>query len=233
MDQKDLIKYGLIAIGAYLIYKYVEANGGLSAVLGTGSTTPATGTGTTANCNFTGQATVTAAAAKALGITLSAAQLAQIAACGMAVATPAQLTQLQVAAVSQKVPNPSATNPPVSNTPPPATCPGGSFVNGVCTQEPTDPISQLMVGLATSSGSGTSLDMDQWNYFYSQVTGNPSPVDPGSISPGVYAGAGIVDRTTPTDIGTWLAIMQNQSPSSGLSAFFGLGGPRYTPAWLM
>src|SRR5271166_12897 len=31
---KDIIKYGLLALGAYLIYKYIEDNGGLSAVLG-------------------------------------------------------------------------------------------------------------------------------------------------------------------------------------------------------
>lgn len=31
---KDIIKYGLLALGAYLVYKYVQDQGGLSAVMG-------------------------------------------------------------------------------------------------------------------------------------------------------------------------------------------------------
>ncbi len=42
MNQKDLIKYALIAIGAYLIYEYIQKNGGLSGIFGT---TAAAGTG--------------------------------------------------------------------------------------------------------------------------------------------------------------------------------------------
>lgn len=43
MNQKDLVKYALIALGAYLVYEYIQSNGGFAAVLGT-----ATGTGTPA-----------------------------------------------------------------------------------------------------------------------------------------------------------------------------------------
>jgi hypothetical protein len=32
---KDLIKYGLIALGAYLIYQYIQKNGGISGLFGT------------------------------------------------------------------------------------------------------------------------------------------------------------------------------------------------------
>jgi hypothetical protein len=35
MNQKDLIKYALIALGVYLIYEYLQKNGGLAAVFGT------------------------------------------------------------------------------------------------------------------------------------------------------------------------------------------------------
>ncbi len=33
MNQKDLIKYALIAIGAYLIYEYIQKNGGISGLV--------------------------------------------------------------------------------------------------------------------------------------------------------------------------------------------------------
>ncbi len=43
MNQKDLIKYGLLALGAYLVWKYIEDHGGISAVLGTSTgATPGT-----------------------------------------------------------------------------------------------------------------------------------------------------------------------------------------------
>ena len=49
MNQKDAIKWGLILLGAYLVYKYVEQNGGFAAVLGqvTGTPAPAPVTGQT------------------------------------------------------------------------------------------------------------------------------------------------------------------------------------------
>lgn len=34
MNQKDLIKYGLLALGAYLIYKYVQDHGGIEGMFG-------------------------------------------------------------------------------------------------------------------------------------------------------------------------------------------------------
>jgi hypothetical protein len=35
MNQKELIKYGLIALGAYLVWKYVQDHGGIEGLLGT------------------------------------------------------------------------------------------------------------------------------------------------------------------------------------------------------
>lgn len=90
----------------------------------------------------------------------------------------------------------------------------------------TQTISQRMVALG---GSGP-FNMDQWCYYYSEATGNPCPVDPGAIPDGVYSGAGIVDRTTPTDVGTWLAIMQNQNPGAGLTGY-GLGNGTTTAGY--
>jgi hypothetical protein len=58
MNQKDLIKYALIALGAYLIYEYIQKNGGLSGIFGT--TAAAGGTGT-----LTAAQIAAAAAAKA------------------------------------------------------------------------------------------------------------------------------------------------------------------------
>jgi hypothetical protein len=40
MEQKDLLKYGLIAIGAYLIYQYIQSKGGISALFGGTATAP-------------------------------------------------------------------------------------------------------------------------------------------------------------------------------------------------
>ena len=39
-----------------------------------------------------------------------------------------------------------------------------------------------------------TLNMDQWDYYYTQVAANDCPVDPGSIDPGVYQGAGVPQR---------------------------------------
>lgn len=33
MNQKDLIKYGLLALGAYLIWEYIQKNGGISGLV--------------------------------------------------------------------------------------------------------------------------------------------------------------------------------------------------------
>lgn len=113
--------------------------------------------------------------------------------------------------------------------------PGWSMQNGVCKQTPAPtpplPISQQMVAAA---GTSSGLSTDQWCYYYTLVTGNDCPVDPGSIDMTVYNGAGVVledgtigDRTTPISIGTWLSIMQLQAPGLGLS---GMGSDFMTPS---
>lgn len=92
----------------------------------------------------------------------------------------------------------------------------GQPVAGVPARTPTAPppttISQKMVAAAGTS----SLNMDEWCYYYTQVTGNDCPVDPGD--PSLYPNGG--DRSTAIDINTWLSIMQGQAPELGLS---GLG----------
>ncbi len=205
MNSKDLIKYGLIALGAYLIYEYIQKNGGLSGIFGT---TAAAGT---------------VPPVPPPGISLPNAS---------AIGTPGQ-----VATVIPAPPSPVMATPP--STPVGMTRTingvqytwnGSAWMTNQTTPTPSTPtasISQQMLALAGTN----SLNMDQWSFYYTQITGQPSPADPGSIDPNLYAGAGIVDRTTPTDVGTWLAIMQNQAPSLGLT---GLGAMmRYTPAWLM
>ncbi len=98
--------------------------------------------------------------------------------------------------------------------------PGWSIdANGVCVQTPaadTRTVSQKMVAAA---GMSDGLSTDEWCYYYSQVTGNDCPVDPGSIT---YDSG---DRSTPISIGEWLSIM-NQT-GAGLS---GLGDDS-TPNW--
>ncbi len=116
-------------------------------------------------------------------------------------------------------------------------CPPGYLLGA--TTNTCDPqlVSQQMV---TWAGTSDGLSTDEWCYFYTKVTGNDCPVDPGSIDPNVYHDAGVQladgspgDRSTPTRIDTWLAIMQNQAPSAGLSGMAGLAALRVANAWLV
>ncbi len=100
--------------------------------------------------------------------------------------------------------------------------PGWSVQNGLCLPDPTPtaptPTTQKMVQAA---GMSDGLSLDQWCFYYTQVTGQPCPRDPGDIiaaagdpSPSFPQG-----RATPIDIGTWLAFM-NQN-GAGLSGLYG------------
>ncbi len=86
-----------------------------------------------------------------------------------------------------------------------------------------------MVALA---GKSDGLDMDEWAYYFTEVTGQPSPRDPGDI----IAAAGDnppsfpQGRATQMDIGTWLAFM-NQG-GAGISGLAGLAALRVANAWL-
>jgi hypothetical protein len=108
---------------------------------------------------------------------------------------------------------------------------------------PAPPIQTTMQQMAALA-AGQPLSMDQWCYYYTQVSGNQCPVDPGSIDPGVYHDAGVQlsdgspgDRSTPTSIDTWYAIMQNQVAGfnlSGLGMFVpALAGSRVGSPWLL
>jgi hypothetical protein len=46
MNQKDLIKWGVIALGAYLVWKYIQDHGGIDGLLGTGVSAHPAVTGT-------------------------------------------------------------------------------------------------------------------------------------------------------------------------------------------
>ncbi len=107
--------------------------------------------------------------------------------------------------------------------------PGWSMQDGQCKVIPPS-VSQQMVAAA---GMSDGLDMDQWCYYYSQVTGgSPCPRDPGDI----IAAAGDnppsfpQGRDTLMDIGTWLAFMnQNGAGLSGLE----LAALHVANAWLV
>lgn len=49
MNQKDLIKWGLVVVGAYLVWKYIEDHGGLAAMMGTALPAPPVGAGAGSN----------------------------------------------------------------------------------------------------------------------------------------------------------------------------------------
>ena len=70
MNSKDLIKYGLLALGAYLIYRYIENNGGISGLFGTtaaAGTTPPLTAAQIAAANAAAAATAAAAGTTGAG----------------------------------------------------------------------------------------------------------------------------------------------------------------------
>lgn len=133
---------------------------------------------------------------------------------------------------------PYATTPTTPATTPQGCPDGQTNVNGVCVQTSTSESSRMLA----AAGGVNSQNMDQWCYYWTQVSGAACPVDPGAIDPGVYQGAfgaGFTnpdgsppDRTTPMDIGTWIAIINNQDPSQGLTGMAGLAAMRIANAWL-
>jgi hypothetical protein len=241
VNSKDLIKYGLLALGAYLIWKYVQDHGGISGLFGTTAAAGTTGlnaNGTAVLNQVLGQLHISPSVAASLNLTSSQIALlnsttiptGQVPGPGFLselAFTPAQMSILSgapyIGPVGGTLPVGSTIPSTPVSTPPPFTTPTPAPIVQPVTLAPT--VSQKMLAAAGTN----SLNMDQWCFYYSAATGNGCPVDPGSIDPSVYAGAGIVDRTTPTDVGTWIAIMQNQAPQLGL---MGLGA-RFTPAWLM
>ncbi len=244
MNQKDLIKYALIALGAYLIYEYIQKNGGLSGIFGT---TAAAGTGPTPNVTGTGQTpaqiAAAAAAAKAASDAAAAAasgNAAAAAAAQKAVADAAaaqQAANLAAAAAAQKAASDAAAAAASHPCPDIMTwngqncvCPPGYLLGATTNTCVPQLVSQQMV---TAAGTSDGLSMDQWCYEYTAVTGQQCPLDPGSITAQQYIDAGVQgDRSTPTNISTWLSFM-NVYGGANLSGLRGLGAMRYTPAWLM
>jgi hypothetical protein len=107
--------------------------------------------------------------------------------------------------------------------------PGWSYQNGECLETPAvQTISEKMVAAA---GMSDGLNMDQWCYYYTQVTGNACPRDPGEI----IAAAGDnppsfpQGRDTLMDVNTWLAFMNQDG--AGLTGI-GLAALHVANAWL-
>jgi len=107
---------------------------------------------------------------------------------------------------------------------------GSTNVNGVCQgQHPAPAVLSISQRMVAAAGQTDGLDLDQWCYYYTQVTGNACPRDPGDIiaaagdpSPSFPQG-----RSTPIDIGTWLAFMNQDG--AGLT---GLAALHVANAWL-
>jgi hypothetical protein len=155
-------------------------------------------------------------------------------------ATPAQIAaQIAAQPTTQPTTLPTVTpSVPAVPAPTPVTTPSPAPAS-ITPAAATQIVSQKMVSAA---GMSSGLSTDEWCLYFTQVTGSDCPVDPGSIDPTVYHDAGVLaadgsgnpgDRSTPTDIGTWLAIMQNQAPSAGLSGLAGLAALRVANAWLV
>jgi hypothetical protein len=105
---------------------------------------------------------------------------------------------------------------------------GTVLQNGQCVPPivPTLLMSQQVMNAATAAGEPNLLNLDQWNYYYQQISGQQLSLPP--IDTSVYVGAGLSpnpdgsgpDNTTPMPLSTWLAIMQDEMPQLGLT---GLG----------
>jgi hypothetical protein len=223
MNQKDILKWGLLALGAYLVYKYIQENGGVSGLFGTtaAGAPPLGTTPTTIAPTVTHPATTPSTPPVPPPATPANTQpvVGQI-------MYGANNTQWRWTGSNWQQIQPA---PPA-----PVTCgPGLVNQNGVCV--PAPPVSQQMVALA---GKSDGLSLDQWCYYYTQATGLDCPFDPGNITPQAFNDAGVQlidgtigDRSTPTSVSTWLAFAQLNAPQLSLT---GLGAmPRFTPSWLM
>jgi hypothetical protein len=231
------------------------ASGGIFAP---GAATPATVAGQSATC--TALAQKVGGVSKVMAndpllpkirgiVTLSADQEAMLTACGGLDLTAGQLATIQTAIAPKNLPPsapppiaPTPTTPattPVTALPPVTVVPTPQIQPPAVTQSPnpTQAISQQMVALA---GMSSGLGLDQWCFYFTEATGNDCPFDQGSIDPQTYADAGIVaadgspgDRSTPTDIGTWLAMAQLQAPQLGLTGIEGLAALHVANEWLV
>jgi hypothetical protein len=115
----------------------------------------------------------------------------------------------------------------------PLVCTGGLVDNGAGACVPAPPIQTTLQKMAALA-SGALFSTDEWCYFYTQISGNACPVDPGNIDPTGYNAVGanltdgtIGDRTTPITIDQWYQLMQNQVAGFSLS---GLG--MFVPAFV-
>jgi hypothetical protein len=236
------VKYGILiavgGVGVYLIWKGGYFQQWFPSLFGPATPTP----NTPATGQTPAQIAATAAAAKA------ASDVAAAAASGNAAAlAAAQKAASDAAAAKAAADAAAAQKTPVSHTCPDimtwndaegaCVCPPGYLLGATTNTCVPQLVSQQMV---TAAGASDGLSTDEWCYFYEKITGNQCPIDPGSIDPNVYHDAGVQladgspgDRSTPTSIQTWLAIMQNQAPSAGLSGLAGLAALRVANAWLV
>ena len=240
---KDLIKYGLLALGAYLVWKYIEDNGGLSAVLGT-----------TAAAGTTTQTPAQIAAAAAAGTKPPATPPTPPApkcptdsqlcwdgsyvyrqgtncvfpACPPQPAASTGLTPAQLAAQTSQAAQTQYYNQLVAAGVDGTTA--QTYINhcgtdGACDSTYLNQLyQQAALGVPTmmklADVGGILFNADQWEYY--REAGGGAPVDPGAV---------FNDRTTPIHSSTFNAALANFASTGGMS---GLGVMvRYTPAWLM
>ena len=271
MDEKEIIKWGLIALGAYLIYEYIQQQGGLTNVLA-GSTT-GTGSGTSSALTANGSAVLNAlmiqaavpplpasvVTSLALNATqagiLNAAQIPANPETAAALFAQLNLTETQMSLILRYTASLQPTGPEMqSHTAPtntqtttgPTACPMGQVLQGgVCVTAPpaSQPallMSQQVLNAATAAGEPNNLNIDQWNFYYQQISGQQVSLP--DIPTSVYTSAGVQpnadgsgpDNTSPMPVSTWLAIMQLEMPQLGLSGFRGGMGTfaKYRPHWL-
>lgn len=211
MGKSDLIKYAMIAGGAYLAYWYITNNGPQGAVYnaagnkiapsywdswfgsatipapstgplitGNTSTTPSTNTGTTANPPaITNTSAGTGTHTNVVQVMATPDQIAQIKALikdadqAAFTALIPTLTYDKAAAMLFTAQNCGATGYNSSTNacnPAPARAPGDN-------PTPVMPQSNTTAGALTQASGSNSQNADQWNYYYTQLSGVPQTTD--------------------------------------------------------
>lgn len=205
MDEKQIIKWGLIALGVYLVYEYIQTNGGFAAVLGTGTNTTTCGTGLVLNA--AGQC-----------IAASTANTGSTTSTNTNTATPPVLDMTGLSVVPDV--NSSLT--------------GTVKINGVPTRlsiiTATGEIFNSSGQDITASLQGEGVDVVSLRTAFQAAApaANLSPC----VQPNFFNSAGIcVDAFTQQPIPNTVTQMQQNAGMSGLGAF-SKPNPRWRPEWL-
>ncbi len=245
MNSKDLIKYGLIALGAYLIYEYIQKNGGLSGIFGSTAAAGGTNAGSWVNLLPLYQ--------KILGSSLTAAQVQAMQNNQDPRLTQAQLNQLTAYQVSQQsLTNPAGgtgTGSSVATITPPVlditgltvvpdindSLTGTVKINGVPTRlsiiTASGAIYDATGSDVTATLQGEGIDVVGLRTAFANaapaaaMTTTTAILSPCS-QPNYFQGGICVDAFT----GQPIPNTMSQSQQNGVA---GLGAMRFTPPWLM